>query len=69
MNWYGTTTDAERVKLGGELIGIFTDLGVDMSNWEANTFAQMMNNFYDWRKDLSVWDTACLILNVDPETF
>ena len=69
MDWYGTTKDAERVELGGELIRIFSDLGVDMSSWEAHTFAQMMNNFYDWRKDLSVWDTACMILNVDPEIF
>ncbi len=69
MDWYGTTKDAERVKLGGELIRIFSDLGVDMDEWEADSFAQMMNNFYDWRKDLSVWDTACMILNVDPEIF
>lgn len=69
MNWYGTTKDAERVEVGGELIRIFSDLGVDMDEWEANSFAQMMNNFYDWRKDLSVWDTACMILNVDPEIF
>jgi hypothetical protein len=69
MSWYGTTKDAERVKLGGELIRIFSDLGVDMDEWEADSFARMMNNFYDWRKDLSVWDTACLILNVDPEIF
>ena len=69
MHWYGTTTDAERVELGGELIRIFSDLGLDMSSWEAHAFAQMMNNFYDWRKDLSVWETACLILNVDPEQF
>lgn len=69
MSWYGTTKDAERVKLGRELIRIFSDLGVDMDEWEADSFARMMNNFYDWRKDLSVWDTACLILNVDPEIF
>jgi hypothetical protein len=69
MNWYGTTKDAERVEAGGELIKIFSDLGVDMSDWEADTFARMMNNFYDWRKDLSVWDTACMILNVSPESF
>ncbi|MPN32935.1 hypothetical protein SDC9_180418 [bioreactor metagenome] len=69
MHWYGTTTDAERVELGGELIRIFSDLGLDMNSWEAHAFAQMMNNFYDWRKDLSVWETACLILNVDPEQF
>jgi len=69
MHWYGTTTDAERVELGGELIKIFGDMGVATDHWETNTFAQAMNNFYDWRKDLSVWDAACMILNVDPESF
>jgi hypothetical protein len=69
MHWYGTTTDAERVELGGELIKIFSDMGVATDDWEADIFAQAMNNFYDWRKDLSVWDAACIILNVNPETF
>ncbi|PKL01662.1 MAG: hypothetical protein CVV55_08410, partial [Synergistetes bacterium HGW-Synergistetes-2] len=63
------TTDAERVELGGELIKIFSDMGVATNDWEADSFARAMNNFYDWRKDLSVWDVACMILNVNPETF
>jgi hypothetical protein len=29
----------------------------------------MMNNFYDWRKDLSVWAAACMALNASPESF
>ena len=69
MHWYGTTTDAERVELGEELIKIFSDMGVATDDWKADSFAQAMNNFYDWRKDLSVWDAACIILNVNPETF
>lgn len=69
MHWYGTTTDSERVELGGELIKIFSDIGVDTDDWDENSFAQAMNNFYDWRKDLSVWDVACMILNVAPELF
>lgn len=69
MHWYGTTTDAQRVELGGELLKIFSDMGVATDDWEADSFAQAMNNFYDWRKDLSVWDTACTILNVDPAQF
>jgi hypothetical protein len=69
MSWYGTTTDAERVELGGELLKIFGDIGVDVNEWEAGDFAQAMNNFYDWNKDLSVWDTACVVLGVDPEAF
>lgn len=69
MHWYGTTTDSERVELGEELIKIFSDIGVDTDDWDENSFAQAMNNFYDWRKDLSVWDVACMILNVNPEIF
>ncbi len=68
-DWYGTTTDNERIKLGGELIKIFSDLGVDTDTFDGNTFAQAMNNLYDWRKDLSVWDSACMLLNVYPEDF
>jgi hypothetical protein len=44
-------------------------MGVATNDWEADSFARAMNNFYDWRKDLSVWDVACMILNVNPETF
>jgi hypothetical protein len=69
MDWYGETTNAERVEVGGELLTIFSDCGVDVDEWTPNTFAQMMNNFYDWRKDMSVWDMACLVLNVDPGPF
>lgn len=69
MHWFGKTKDGERVMLGKELIKIFSDLGVDMDNWEENSFAQAINNFYDWRKDLSVWDKACMILNLDPKAF
>jgi hypothetical protein len=69
MDWYGTTTDSERVALGGELLKIFGDCGADVSEWTPNSFAQQMNNFYDWRKDMSVWQTACFVLNLNPEAF
>lgn len=68
-DWYGGTTDNERIRLGGELIKIFSDLGVDTDDFDGDTFAQAMNNFYDWRKDLSIWDSACMLLNVNPEDF
>ncbi len=64
--WYGSTTDDERIAMGGILLGLFDDLGYRVSPWTSASFAQEMNNFYDWRKDLSIWYTACLVLNVDP---
>ena len=68
-SWYGTTTDRQRVAMSDEMLKIFSDCRVDVDHWSSRAFAQMMNNFYDWRKDLNVWETACLVLNVDPEPF
>jgi hypothetical protein len=68
-DWYGETTDDERIRMGGELLALFEDLGYSVPEWQPNTFAQQMNNFYDWRKDMNVWEIACLILNVDPKQF
>jgi hypothetical protein len=68
-HWYGGSSDASRVERGGDLLALFGDLGYDVSEWMPNTFAQQMNNFFDWRKDLSVWRVACLVLNVDPESY
>ena len=68
-NWYGGTTDDERIRMGGELLEIFDALGYDVSEWAPNTFAQQMNNFYDWRKDMNVWQVACLVLNIDAEVY
>ena len=68
-HWYGTTTDAQRIALADDLLKIFSDCGVDVATWEPNNFAQTMNNFFDWRKDLSVWEVACLVLNVDTKPF
>jgi len=64
--WYGDTTDDERIEAGGFILRLFDDLGYDVSRWTPASFAQMMNNFYDWRKDLSIWHTACLVLDVNP---
>jgi hypothetical protein len=48
---------------------IFPDCGLAVDGWTPNGFAQQMNNFYDRRKNISVWQTACLILNVNPKSF
>ncbi|MDR2946897.1 MAG: hypothetical protein LBV79_09145 [Candidatus Adiutrix sp.] len=65
-DWYGGRSDAYRVMTGGHLLDLFAELGYDVSEWQPNSFAQQMNNFFDWRKDKSVWEIACMILNVDP---
>jgi hypothetical protein len=67
--WYGNTTDEQRVEVGEFLIRLFGELGYDVSGWTPNSFAQQMNNFYDWRKDLSIWRTACLVPNIDAEKY
>ena len=66
--WYGSTTDGERVEMAGELLEIFGDCGADVDGWTPNSFAQQINNFYDWLPG-SVWRIACRILNVDPDAF
>jgi hypothetical protein len=63
--WYGDTTDDQRINVAGYMLGLFEALGYDVFSWTPNSFAQSINNFYDWRKDLSLWHTACLVLNVD----
>ena len=68
-HWYGETTDNERIEMGGELLEVFDAMGYDISEWEPNTFAQQMNNFFDWRKDMNVWQIACLVLNVEAEAY
>jgi hypothetical protein len=68
-SWYGGRSDAERVEMGGELLEIFRDCGVDVDEWTPNSFAQQLNDFYDLGKGGSIWETALAILNVDPEVF
>lgn len=65
QQWYGDTTDDQRINVAEYILEMFESLGYDVSSWTPNTFAQRINNFYDWRKDLSLWRTACLVLNVD----
>lgn len=68
-HWYGNSTDDERIMMAGLLLKIYEALGYPVSEWTPNTFARQMNNFFDWRKDLSVWRVACLIQNVAPEAY
>jgi hypothetical protein len=68
-HWHGETTDEERVETGGELLKAFEALGYDVSDWEPDTFAQAVSNFFNWRNDLSVWQIACTVLNADYAAF
>lgn len=65
LHWYGANNDSGRVKKAGKMLELFEKLGFDVSDWTPNTFAQQINNFYDWKKNLNLWETACLVLNVD----
>ena len=69
FDWYGGTSDAERVKMAGELLEIFRDCGVKVDAWTPNTLAQRMNDYYDLDKRSSIWRTAAAALNVDPDLF
>lgn len=64
-DWYGDTTDSDRVNMARYLLILFDELGYDISSWSDGDFAQQINNFYDWRKDLNLWYTACLAMNVN----
>lgn len=67
--WYGRTTDEQRISMARYMLNLFDELGYDVSVWTASSFAQRMNDFYDWRKDLSIWRVACMALNVDPSRY
>jgi hypothetical protein len=64
-DWYGGTTDDERIAKGGELLKLFKAIGVKTAHWKNHTFAQRLNNFYDWDKSWSVWKMACMAINVE----
>lgn len=67
--WYGDTTDEERVEMGEFTLILFGQLGYSVEDWTPDSFAQQVNNFYDWRKDLTIWRTMCLVFNVEAEKY
>jgi hypothetical protein len=69
FDWYGETSDADRVRMAGELLEIFGDCGVNIDEWTPNTLAQRMNDYYDQGRGSSIFRTAADALNVDPELF
>lgn len=69
QQWYGDTTDDQRIDVAEYMLELFEALGYDVSSWTPNTFAQSINNFYDWRKDQSIWHTACMVLNIDASRY
>ena len=69
FDWYGETSDADRVRMAGELLEIFGDCGIDTDEWTPNTLAQRINDYYDRGRGSSILRTAADVLNVDPELF
>ncbi len=68
-DWYGTTTDDERILMGQTLLALFTSLGYDVSAYAPNTFAQALNDRYDQDKSVTIWQTACAELGVPAEMY
>lgn len=61
-DWYGTTTDDERIDMAWDLLHVFRYAGYPVGGITANTFAQAMNDYYDQDKSLSVWEVALVVL-------
>lgn len=60
--WYGVTTDNERITMAWELLSILRQSGHSIGHTSANDFAQSMNDYYDMDKKLSVWEVASIVL-------
>lgn len=68
--WYGTTTDKERVTMAQELLDMFWELDEVHAIENANDFASLINDSYDYGdRSLSVWEAACAISGVDPSPY
>lgn len=61
-DWYGQTTDAERIDMAWEILHIFRYAGYPVGHLTANGFAQAMNDYFDWDKEESVWTVALIVL-------
>lgn len=60
--WYGSTTDEERVEMAWELLFVFRYAGYPVGGIPAGDFAQAMNDQYDVDKSPSIWDVALGVL-------
>ena len=68
--WYGTTTDEERVAMAQELLDMFWELDEVHPIKNANDFASLINDSYDYGdRSLSVWEAACEISGVNPAPY
>lgn len=65
QDWYGVTTDDERIAMADELISLFKALDHNMSDFTGNTLAQAMNDYYDQDKSMSIWQVACVVAGYD----
>ena len=69
-DWYGTTTDEERAAMAQELLDMFWELDEVYPIGNANDFASLINDSYDYGdRSLSLWEAACMISGVDPAQY
>ena len=62
VDWYGDTTDDERIYMAWELLHVFRYAGYPVGSMAANDFAQAMNDYYDLFGIDTVWEVALSVL-------
>lgn len=64
-DWYGITTDDERIAMADDLLDMMEELGFSTGDNTGNTVAQSMNDYYDQDKSKSIYDVFCTVLSVE----
>lgn len=63
-DWYGSTTDEERIAMADDLLDMLKELGINTGDSTGNTVAQAMNDYYDQDKTKSIFDVFCTVLDL-----
>lgn len=61
-DWYGDTTDDERIAMAWDLLNLVRTVGHPVGIVADFELAQGMNDYFDQDKSLSVWDVAIIVL-------
>lgn len=61
-DWYGHTTDDERVAMIEHILGLMEECGLDMDSFDAETMTQEINDYYSSEYDLGSILTAVLVM-------